>query len=234
VRFLTSYHDAAYAARYAAAVADVRATETRLGGAAAQALELTRAVAFHLARLMAIKDEYEVARLHTDPAFEQQLREQFDGWQRLVHHLAPPGPTRKGADGRPQKRAFGPWVRTAFTWLARARRLRGTWLDPFGHTQERRLERALVGEYLALLREVQAGLTPERLPLALRVARVPEHIRGYGHVKHAGVVAARALWASLMQAWHDNRLSEAALPEEARMPGGPSARPARVIPVRAE
>jgi indolepyruvate ferredoxin oxidoreductase len=129
-RFLVDYQDESLARRYEALLQRVRAAEEALGGQAASRLDLTRAVARQYARLLAVKDEYEVVRLHLDPAFEAALRQQFGRWDRVVHHLAPPLLSRPGPDGRPRKRPFGPWVRVAIRVLARMKGLRGTPLDP--------------------------------------------------------------------------------------------------------
>jgi indolepyruvate ferredoxin oxidoreductase len=210
-RFLERYHDAGYARRYAEFVARVRAAEALArGGAPAAAdeasLPLTAAVARQLARLMAVKDEYEVARLYTDGEFLESLRRQFDGWDRLRFHMAPPLLSRLGArfrrpDGTPRKVGLGPWMMPAMRVLAAARRLRGTVLDPFGRTDERRMERALVDEYRTIIEGLLPGLDARRLPLAVHVARVPERIRGFGHVKLASVVTARAQWREMLGRW---------------------------------
>ena len=197
VDFLTGYQDAAYAAGYRAFVDKVRAAEAQVGAGT----RLTEAVARYLFKLMAYKDEYEVARLHTDPAFTARIASMFDGDVRLVHHLAPPTLAARDAQGRLAKRAFGPWVRSAFALLAKLKGLRGTALDPFGRTEERRIERALIVEYRACIDELLAGLGPERLALAVEIARIPEEIRGYGHVKERHLKAARAKWERLMAQW---------------------------------
>jgi indolepyruvate ferredoxin oxidoreductase len=178
VDFLTGYQSAAYAAEYSAFVDKVRAAEGRYAST-----RLTEAVARYLFKLMAYKDEYEVARLHTDPAFTQRLADMFEGDYKLVHHLAPPGIAQRNAKGELVKQPFGPWVRSAFKLLARLKGLRGGALDPFGRTDERRTERALIGEYRACIGELLTGLSAERLPLAVEIASLPEDIRGYGHIK---------------------------------------------------
>ena len=211
-RFLADYGGAAYVARYQSLLQRVRAAESALPGAPAQALDLTRAVAFNFAKLIAIKDEYEVARLHTSAEFEAQLRAQFDGWERINFHLAPPLLARRGPDGKPKKMRFGPWIKSAFAVLARMRGLRGTSLDVFGYTQERRLERGLIAEYEARIVELLPTLDVQRLPLAVLIARGPESIRGYGHVKLASIVTARARWGELADRWAGREAS--ALPRE--------------------
>jgi indolepyruvate ferredoxin oxidoreductase len=150
---------------------------------------------------------------------------QFAQWDRIVHHLAPPLLSRPGPDGRPRKQAFGPWIRGAFRLLAGMKRLRGTALDVFGYTQERRLERQLARDYEALVREeLLPALRPDNLNLAVRLAEVVQQVRGFGPVKLANLVTARAQWKALLDAWH-GRTPE---PAPAKTP---QAR--RVIPVRA-
>lgn len=174
---LRAYQDDAYAQRYVNAVDTVRERESRLPGEPV----LTQAVAKNLAKLMAYKDEYEVARLHTDPAFKQRLREQFEGEPgkdyRVVYHLAPPVLSGN------KKRAFGPWVEWVFRALAPMKRLRGTSLDVFGKTAERRMEKALVREYFDLINEFGQSLDEVNRDVAVRLAKLPDDIRGYGHVK---------------------------------------------------
>jgi indolepyruvate ferredoxin oxidoreductase len=197
VEFLTGYQDAAYAARYRAFVDKVRAAESPLGAGT----RLSEAVTRYLFKLMAYKDEYEVARLHTDPAFTQKIASMFDGDARVVHHLAPPLLASRNERGEPVKRPFGPWVRGAFALLARLKGLRGTAFDPFGRTDERREERALIGEYEACIDELLRTLSAANVAQAAEIARIPEEIRGYGHVKARHLAAARTKWAALMQAW---------------------------------
>ncbi|UDF36817.1 UNVERIFIED_ORG: indolepyruvate ferredoxin oxidoreductase family protein [Shinella sp. XGS7] len=197
VEFLTDYQNADYATQYRAFVEKVRAAEAPLGST-----RLTEAVARYLFKLMAYKDEYEVARLHTDRKFADKIAAQFEGDYKIVHHLAPPLFAKKNEKGELLKSAYGPWVRQGFALLAKLKGLRGTAFDPFGRTEERRSERALIGEYRASIEAVLAkGLTAERLALASEIARIPEEIRGYGHVKHRHLVAARAKWEGLMAQW---------------------------------
>ncbi|MCU0930877.1 MAG: indolepyruvate ferredoxin oxidoreductase family protein, partial [Serpentinimonas sp.] len=196
VEFLTGYQNAAYAETYRAFVERVRAAEAPLNST-----RLTEAVARYLFKLMAYKDEYEVARLHTDPAFTRKVADMFEGDYKLVHHLAPPGIARKNDKGELVKRPFGPWMRSAFTVLARLKGLRGTAFDLFGRTEERRGERALITQYRATIEELLQGLTAERLPLAVEIARLPEQIRGYGHVKERHLATVRPRWDALLQRW---------------------------------
>jgi indolepyruvate ferredoxin oxidoreductase len=146
---------------------------------------VAEAAARNLFKLMAIKDEYEVARLYTDGSFQRQLQNQFANYDRLEFHLAPPVFARRGADGRLKKSSYGPWMMKAFGALARLKALRGTALDIFGYTAERRMERRLLAEYEADLDMIAAELRPGRIDAAAALASVPALIRGFGHVKHA-------------------------------------------------
>ena len=201
VEFLTAYQNAAYAARYAAFVDKVRAAERALADGDTAQEQLTEAVARNLFKLMAYKDEYEVARLQSDPAFLARLSAQFEGDWKLKFHLAPPLFAKTDAHGHLVKKAYGPWMMTAFRWLAKAKFLRGTGLDPFGRTEERRSERALIGEYEALIDEVLARLNAANRPLALELAALPDGIRGYGHVKENNLRAVRQKWSTLLAKW---------------------------------
>ena len=197
--FLAGYQDAAYGVRYRALVERVRAAEAaRVPGTEA----LAEAVARSAFKLMAYKDEYEVARLHADPAFLARLRATFSGDFRIVYHLAPPllAP-RDARTGHLQKRAFGPWMLTVFRLLARLRGLRGTPFDPFGYSRERRAERQLIAGYLAVVEELLAGLAPANHALAVDIAALPERIRGFGHVKAASMAESAAAQARLVQAF---------------------------------
>ncbi len=196
--FLTQYQNPSYAARYEAFVDQVRTAESRFGSH-----RLAETVARYLFKLMAYKDEYEVARLHTDAAFTASVGSMFEGDVRLVHHLAPPLFAKRNANGEPVKRPFGSWVRPAFRGLAALKVLRGTPFDPFGRTEERRTERQLISEYRACIAEVLKGLSEENFPVALEIASVPEGIRGYGHVKARNLAAVRVRWEQLMQRWRD-------------------------------
>ena len=194
--FLTAYQDAAYAATYKAFVERVRTAEAPLAST-----RLSEAVARYLFKLMAYKDEYEVARLHTDRAFTDKIASMFEGDYKLVHHLAPPAIAKKNHQGELIKQPFGPWMRSAFAVLARLKGLRGTALDPFGRSQERKTERALIGEYRAAVDELLGGLSAPKLALAVEIACIPEDIRGYGHVKERHLATARAKWQGLMAQW---------------------------------
>jgi len=219
VEFLTAYQNAAYAARYKAFVDKVRTKESELvfsrtatrPDTARPSTRLTEAVARSLFKLMAYKDEYEVARLHADPKFLAKIAGQFEGElgkdYKLAYHLAPPLLAKKNARGELQKQRFGPWMLTAFRILGRMKFLRGTALDPFGRTEERRVERELVDEYRASIEEVLRGLGPANLGLAVEIARIPDGIRGYGHVKARHLTAVRPKWDALMADWRAGPLA---------------------------
>jgi indolepyruvate ferredoxin oxidoreductase len=196
LEFLTAYQDAAYARRYTDFVERVRAAEAPLGKTA-----LTEAVARYLFKLMAYKDEYEVARLHTQTGFRERIAAQFEGDFKIRYHMAPPLLARRNDRGEPQKRRFGAPMGLALALLAHLRWLRGTALDPFGRTDERRTERALIGQYRQSIEEVLAALDGGTHALALEIARIPEQIRGYGHVKARHLQAARERWDALMGQW---------------------------------
>ncbi|HXZ08657.1 MAG TPA: indolepyruvate ferredoxin oxidoreductase family protein [Paraburkholderia sp.] len=198
--YLTAYQNDAYAARYRKLVADVRAAETALDSGDGQ-MPLTEAVAKNLHKLMAYKDEYEVARLYADPAFIEKVKAGFEGDWKLKLYLAPPAFSKKDAHGHLVKRQYGPWVFKAMHVLAKFKFLRGTALDPFGKTEERRTERALIGEYEALVRELVGGLTAERRALAVELASLPDGIRGYGHVKENNLNGVRTKWSALLAKW---------------------------------
>ncbi|MBI4968835.1 MAG: indolepyruvate ferredoxin oxidoreductase family protein [Rhodospirillales bacterium] len=196
--FLTAYHDAAYGRRYADRLAGLRRAEAaKTPGHSG----LAEAAAQSLFALMAIKDEYEVARLFTHPTFEQALAQQFEGDFRLTYHLAPPILAAIGADGRPHKRAYGGWMKILFRLLARLKKLRGRWADPFRFAPDRVLERRLLAEYEALLDVLEAGLEPKRHGLAVELAALPQAMRGFGPVKAANVAKARERWAELWASW---------------------------------
>jgi indolepyruvate ferredoxin oxidoreductase len=196
--FLEGYQSKRLAGRYRALVERVAAASRGLDPDGALAL----AVARNYFKLLAYKDEYEVARLYTDGEFGRRLAEQFEGDFKLAVHLAPPLLSRLDPDtGRPRKRRFGGWMLNAFRLLARARFLRGTALDPFGHSAERREERRLIGEYEALIATILAGLDRERLADAVALAALPDHIRGFGPVKAAAIAQAREREAALLEAF---------------------------------
>ncbi|ODT85902.1 indolepyruvate ferredoxin oxidoreductase family protein [Phenylobacterium sp. SCN 70-31] len=202
---LRAYQNDAYADRYLTKVGKVRAAEASLGST-----ELTHAVAVSLYKLMAYKDEYEVARLYTDGRFAAYRAETFTGGKAKVW-LAPPLLARKGPDGKPVKMAFSPWMLDlAFPALARLKGLRGGPLDVFGRTAERKMERGLIADFERDIDRLLADLTPERLPLAARIARVPQQIRGFGHVKEASLGPAKAEAKRLWKQWETAREREVA------------------------
>ncbi|MDZ5695795.1 indolepyruvate ferredoxin oxidoreductase family protein [Chelativorans sp. M5D2P16] len=184
VEFLTAYQDAAYAARYQDRIERMRRVEKETAGGSTA---VTEAAARNLFKLMAVKDEYEVARLYTDGSFQRQLAAEFQGYDRLEFHLAPPVFARRDAEGHLKKASYGPWMLKAFALLARLKGLRGTFIDPFGYTAERRMERALLSQYEADLDLIEERLAPDRLEAAVALASVPSLIRGFGHVKEASI-----------------------------------------------
>lgn len=193
--FLTDYQDRAYAERYLAVVNKVRKSEA---AAAPGSTALTEAVAKGLFKLMAYKDEYEVARLYSNGDFAKKVSEKFGGDYQLKFYLAPPILARRDkTTGHLQKREYGGWMIHGFRLLARLKFLRGTAFDPFGRTEERRTERQLIEDYLSMINRYMAGLKPEQIPLLIRLARVAETIRGYGHIKDANIAKARAEKARL-------------------------------------
>ncbi|MCA6120908.1 indolepyruvate ferredoxin oxidoreductase family protein [Bradyrhizobium sp. WSM 1704] len=197
-KFLTDYQDAAYAKRFLDDVARVRAAEAT---AAPGSHELTEAFAKGLFKLMAYKDEYEVARLYSDGEFSKALREQFEGNPDVKVLLAPPLlAQRDPVTGRLQKREFGPWIFKAFGLLARLKGLRGTRWDIFGYTAERKMERALPVEYSAMILRHLDGKRPLDLPRLVALAKAADLVRGYGHIKEANVARYRGECARLESA----------------------------------
>jgi indolepyruvate ferredoxin oxidoreductase len=179
-RRLADYQDAAYAARYRRAIDMLRGVDPRADASAS----VTLAAARQLFRLMAYKDEYEVARLYGDPAFLRGLNAQFEGDFELRFNLAPPLFSKRDPHtGHLLKREYGPWMLRAFGVLAKLRFLRGTRLDPFGYTAERRQERADIEDYLALLEEIGRRLDADNYGVARELAGLPAGLRGFGHVK---------------------------------------------------
>jgi indolepyruvate ferredoxin oxidoreductase len=196
IGFLTRYQNVAYAARYENLVREVESAER---AKAKGQTGLADAVARSLFKLMAYKDEYEVARLYTGDEFKNQLNAQFEGDFHLEFHLAPPlVAERDQRTGHLKKRAYGPWLMRAFAVLAKLKGLRGTPFDIFGYSEERRIERRLIGEYEALVNELIAGLTSANHALAIALAKLPERIRGYGHIKEANLKTAKAEEARLL------------------------------------
>ncbi|MEO6032948.1 MAG: DUF6537 domain-containing protein, partial [Burkholderiaceae bacterium] len=163
--------------------------------------KLSEAVARYLFKLMAYKDEYEVARLQSDPKFLAGIAAQFEGDYKLNYHLAPPLTAKRNEKGELIKQQFGPLMLTGFKVLTKLKGLRGTPFDVFGRSAERKGERALIDEYRASVDELLGSLSGENLALATEIARIPEEIRGYGHVKERHLAAARPKWAALMTQW---------------------------------
>jgi indolepyruvate ferredoxin oxidoreductase len=206
VEFLTGYQDAAYAASYEALVAEVRAKETSLG----LGNKLSTAVAKSLFKLMSYKDEYEVARLYTDGRFVEQLKTQFEGDFSLKFNLAPPLFAKKDAKGHLVKAEYGSWMWKAFQLLAKFKGLRGGAFDIFGYTEERKMERALITEYRAVVAELMAGLSAGNHEQAVAVAALPERIRGFGHVKEKAVAEYKMAKAKMMAAFKGGDRAHAA------------------------
>jgi indolepyruvate ferredoxin oxidoreductase len=196
VAHLAAYQDAAYARRYANFVARVREHEQALG--ADTTLPLTRTVAQALLKLMAYKDEYEVARLYTDGEFRRTLKQQFEGQVQLEFYMAPPALARAKEGQAPRKVRLGGWMMPFMALLAQGRRLRGTAFDPFGRTAERRMERELVESYRARIEALLPTLDTARLKTATELAALPFAMRGFGHVKFANVALARVREAELL------------------------------------
>ncbi|MEN3147542.1 indolepyruvate ferredoxin oxidoreductase family protein [Neorhizobium sp. IRAMC:178] len=198
IAFLTDYQNAAYAARYAGLVDIAKSAEMRLRGVTGFA----EAVAKNAFKLMAYKDEYEVARLHRDRSFEKKLSEQFEGDFRIKHHLAPPMIARiDQRTGHPAKIAFGAWIRPAFGVLKKLKFLRGTSFDPFGRTVERRMERKLIADYFSLVTELSEGLDAHGHSIAVELAGLPDMVRGFGHVKLASVRRYEKRRTDLLAKW---------------------------------
>ena len=193
-QLLTDYQNAAYAARYRSLVDQVR--KVAFDGGYGEALP--RAVAINYAKLLAYKDEYEVARLYTDGRFAESIRKQFDGNFKLSFNLAPPIlSTGTDALGRPRKRAFGPWMMSAFGVLAKFRFLRGTLFDPFGYSEDRKLERDLIKGYEQDVVTAVKLLSPKTHDIAVELLSLPDQIRGYGPVKEASIAKAKARYEQL-------------------------------------
>jgi indolepyruvate ferredoxin oxidoreductase len=197
VTHLTGYQNAAWAQRFKIAVGRMQQAELACVGSD-PSLPLTRTVARSLVKLMSYKDEYEVARLYTDGRFQRQLADQFEGDLNLEFHMAPPLIFRSKNGQPPKKLALGAWMLPAMKLLAKGKNLRGTWLDIFGRTEERRMERDLVTQFERRVEEIANNLTACKLPIAVQIAALPLSMRGYGHVKSANVLMARIREAELL------------------------------------
>ncbi|WP_363321696.1 indolepyruvate ferredoxin oxidoreductase family protein [Pseudomonas sp. 21LCFQ02] len=209
VAFLTDYQDAALAARYKDRVDAFAAAETRLAG---QPGALSEAVARYYFKVLAIKDEYEVARLFTQGDFLKQIESTFEGDYRLHFHLAAPLLNKSAAGVQGKKTSYGPWMLKAFGWLARLRRVRNTWLDPFAHTHERKTELAWLRSYEAILDELLGGLRSDNLALASQLAALPDAVRGYGAVKERYLGHAQLKRERLLDQWRNGPQFHAAEP----------------------
>ncbi|NVM76648.1 indolepyruvate ferredoxin oxidoreductase [Duganella sp. SG902] len=201
MEFLTAYQNAAYADTYSELVAQVRAKENSLG----LGNKLSTAVAKSYFKLMAYKDEYEVARLYTDGRFVEQLQQQFEGNFSVKFNLAPPLFAKKDAKGHLVKAEFGSWMWSAFKLMAKLKGLRGGALDIFGYTEERRMERALIVEYREMVVSLLAGLNADNHATAVDLAALPEKVRGFGHVKEKAVAAFRTEKARLLAQFNQQR-----------------------------
>lgn len=201
---LTAYQDAAYAARYNSWVTRIREREQAL-----QLSGLTEAVAANYAKLLAYKDEYEVARLYRDPSFREQIANQFEGDYHLEFHFDPPLFAKIDPEtGLHKKRSFGPWMLKILGLLSRFKGVRGSWIDPFKNNPDRKLERQLIAEYEQTLETLCANLTATNLETAIAIARLPEQIRGFGHIKHEAAQQAGKLQEELLEAFLTQPQSE--------------------------
>jgi indolepyruvate ferredoxin oxidoreductase len=182
-------------------VSQVRAKETALG----LGNKLSTAVAKYYFKLMAYKDEYEVARLYTDGRFVEQLKQQFEGSFSVKFNLAPPMFAKKDAKGHLVKAEFGSWMWSAFKLLAKFKGLRGGAFDIFGYTEERKMERALIVEYREMVTALMDKLTPDNHAVAVELAGLPEKVRGFGHVKEKAVATFLAEKARLLSQFSQQR-----------------------------
>ncbi len=196
VALLTDYQNAAWARQYLDLVEQVRKAESQLGG---KTLRLSEAVARYYYKLMAYKDEYEVARLHSNGVFAQKVAAMFEGDYKLKYHLAPPLLAKRDAKGHLIKREFGSWMKIAFTVLSKFKGLRGSALDIFGYTEERKMERRLIEAYRELIEQILPKLHADNLAQAVALASIPEDIRGYGHVKERHLAAAQTKQEALLK-----------------------------------
>ena len=204
---LSAYQSPRYAARYRALVDRVAAKEKQLS----TDLVFSTAVARNLYKLMACKDEYEVARLYSDGRFEAKLKEKFDGDYQLVFHLAPPLLAKRDTTGRLQKKEYGSWMLKAMTVLARLRFLRGSVLDIFGYSAERKADREVLAQYRSMIDTLLNDLTTDRLTLATDIANLPDQLRGYGHIREQSLQEYESHRLQLLDRWHSAH--EAGVPE---------------------
>ena len=200
VKFLTEYQDSTYAEQYKTFVEKIRSAENRhMTGKTC----LSEATAKYLFKLMAYKDEYEVARLYTTGDFEKRIKETFDGDFKIKFNLAPPMFSKKDSNGHLIKQEYGSWIFTAFKIMTKLKGLRGGAFDIFGKTEERKMERQLIVDYRHTLEELIGGLNTANYSLAIEIAKVPEHIRGYGHVKEEHFAKAKARKEDLLLQWRN-------------------------------
>jgi indolepyruvate ferredoxin oxidoreductase len=197
---LTKYQDPAYAKRYQTTLEQVR---TNIAKAGIEDERLALSIASNLAKLMAYKDEYEVARLYSDGKFERKLHAQFEGDFKVTYHMAPPFLAKRDpATGHLKKRAYGAGMKRAFQWLAKLKGLRGTPFDLFGRTDERRMEVRLIADYQRVVAELLQGLRAGNYDIAVLIADLPGQIRGFGHVKKKAIEDAKAKEAELLKQFH--------------------------------
>ncbi|HVK99798.1 MAG TPA: DUF6537 domain-containing protein, partial [Dongiaceae bacterium] len=214
-RLLTDYQNASYAQVYGDFIEGVRRKVATSNVDKDE--EFARQVALTLAKLMSYKDEYEVARLYTDPKFMQRIREQFSGDFKLTFNLAPPFlPGQDKATGRPKKRSFGPWMLQAFKWLSKLKVLRGTPFDVIGYFPERRMERRLIAEYRDLIERIVSSLNAANLETGIKIAAAAREIGGYGPVKEASVQRYQAELKTLLEAFN-NPVTAYAKPEKMKV-----------------
>ena len=201
VAFLTDYQNAAYGARYRAKMYEIMALEKKITGNVSSLSEVTAKNLFHL---MAIKDEYEVARLYSSPSFKAQLSENFSQYQNVKIHLAPPLIAKLDPNtGEPRKIAFGSWILNLFLFLSTLKFLRSTPFDLFGKTAERKRERQWLADYEALLDEVKGNLTLANLDRAIALLSIPQEIRGFGHVREKAMKMAAMRLAQLKSEFYE-------------------------------
>jgi len=207
VKFLTGYQNTSLSQKYLSLVNRAREIEKQK----ANSTKLTEAVARYYAKLLAYKDEYEVARLHSDGEMRKKIDGMFEGDYKVVYHLAPPLLAKTDPlTGEPKKIKFGPWMGGIFKVLSQLKFLRGTALDVFGYTAERRMERGLIAEYEAVVEKLLAKLSPANHSLAVQIASIPEDIRGFGHIKTRNVAAARKKRAELLGKFENTHAERAA------------------------
>ncbi|MDQ9169058.1 indolepyruvate ferredoxin oxidoreductase family protein [Oxalobacteraceae bacterium R-40] len=201
--FLTEYQNADYAQQYREFVTQVRAAEQKVVPAG-KPLPLTEAVARNLFKLMAYKDEYEVARLHADPAFARKIEDMFEGSYAIKFHLAPPFLAKRDRHGHLIKKEFGPWMLPVFRMLSKMKFLRGTAFDLFGYSAERRQERNLIAHYRQLIGERLPALSLDSHGILIALANIPNEIRGFGHIKERSLLSAKTKEKELLDALHGN------------------------------